>query len=260
MFNNIHEKTGKLDIACNAMLVEHDVRPAFLIQSIDYNEWENGAYTKGPITTQILWSLKPYFKIYPTHQGFIISKKTIDHLEQNKPLNDTIIGELIGYPCAGHLENDATRKFSYSVMIDFYGRKAELMAVMCGTNMNTQFLQITMAAEDALKHSGVDCKVWYQEKKLYTFDELIQIIKLDSWQEKINTEIKSEIENTVANFMPLIHAHCQQKSIDIFSSQDGLVKILERCKFMYHNENKWNEEGNNAFQEHSLDLYYNFIV
>ena len=54
---SLQTKDMKIDVLMNCILVENDVRPAFLIQTIDYGEFK----TSDPETASILASIRKWF-------------------------------------------------------------------------------------------------------------------------------------------------------------------------------------------------------
>jgi hypothetical protein len=81
-------------ILINATLVQNDIRPAFLLQSINFGEY---TINKREKTNLILDELKEKFpELLQTEcaQGIILSKK--QYLGEN--ITDEILGEILGYP------------------------------------------------------------------------------------------------------------------------------------------------------------------
>lgn len=84
------------DVLCNLILVSENIRPAFMVQYIDYQE----SFDTDPISSKILHSAKDFFPdLIHTRdvQGTIISKKQMTDEDHN---TDKKMGELLGYPCA----------------------------------------------------------------------------------------------------------------------------------------------------------------
>jgi len=80
----------------NCFLVTHDVRDAFLYQTVDYNEYDIDM----PITKNKLALMKEYFpSLLHTvfRQGVLLSKKTypVEQLDRD----DAFLGKLLGFPC-----------------------------------------------------------------------------------------------------------------------------------------------------------------
>jgi hypothetical protein len=226
MFQSVYEETELLDMACNAVLVNYDIRPAFLFQNAGYSKDNMGLKTK-----KILDSLAKYFKIIPTYAGFIITKQPIDVL--NNELNDKIIGEIIGYPCAGDLHCEKTRKYSYHIIVDLksvevgkeitLGEK-ELMAVVCGKNMDMWFAEKVESIKKLFDSLKLPFDVKYQRNKLYSTEKIVQkIIKF----EKINSDEEFHILNELWNyeFCLIFHYH-KKNQINIFEHPELLITIM----------------------------------
>ena len=82
------------DVLINALLVQNDIRPAFLLQSINFGEY---TIEKREMTNKILDDLKEKFPdLLQTEceQGIILSKKQF--LGEN--ITGERLGEIIGYP------------------------------------------------------------------------------------------------------------------------------------------------------------------
>ena len=83
----------EIETLINAILVQNDIRPAFLIQPINYAEY----FDKRDKTNNILEDLKAKFpELLQTecNQGIILSKK--QYLDET--INSARLGEIIGYP------------------------------------------------------------------------------------------------------------------------------------------------------------------
>ena len=82
----------------NSILVDENVRPAFLLQPADYNE----ASGKDKETKAVLLQIKkhfPHFKLnenYTPYQGIIISKRNYNNIHE---ISGVKMGEILGYPC-----------------------------------------------------------------------------------------------------------------------------------------------------------------
>jgi hypothetical protein len=86
----------KLDVFINCILVQNNVRPAFLIQPADYRE----ATSTGPKTSAILTGIRRYFPelILSDIRGeTLVSKRAYTNADIK---TDTDMGTIIGYPCA----------------------------------------------------------------------------------------------------------------------------------------------------------------
>lgn len=102
----------------NCILVQKDVRPAFMIQPPDYRE----RIYSDPITSKKLSFIQSQFPdLYQiiTNWGIIISKNKI-YIDDIK--SDKDIGEILGYPCSKDFEyidqnKDSIQTFSYNIIV-----------------------------------------------------------------------------------------------------------------------------------------------
>ena len=83
------------DSLLNAILVNEGVRPAMLVQTVDYNE---------ALITRIVKNFPDlkHSKNYQTYQGIIISK-TKDYNGRND-ISLELMGDILGYPCSKEFE------------------------------------------------------------------------------------------------------------------------------------------------------------
>ncbi len=254
MFQSIFSKTGLLDIACNAVLVAKNVRPSFLVQSIDYQECENGPTTLGPKTKNIIQSLEKEFKITPTYQGFIISNPFFSVPNENM-LDDKIIGELIGYPCSGHLHDNTTRKFHYQIYSVYGKTESELMNVICGVNMDDWFCEkvkeIFSACKDVFPS---EIFIGYKKFNIYENDDIIRKVINDV---QLNDEEKNHVLNLIWNIdLNLILSLHNQKKIDIFTKKNLIVELI---KFYEKYKHKKYEGNIIMLQKNIIKKYFLFI-
>ena len=243
MFCEIYEKTKKLDIAINAVLVSCEVRPAFLVQSIDYNEQENG-----PITSNILSCLEKYFSINKTHNGFLVSETKIEKTDE---MTDEKIGEMIGYPCAGHLNYEEKRNFCYTVYAANDTEKVELLAVICDSNNDNWFMQFALIANDVMEKLFIDVDVYYRCRNIIKKQQLIEIIK-NKTKDEFDEREKTQILNLFWNYYPIIYDLYDKNFINIFDST-GLEILIENCDTVKH------EMASKTYQEFALKTYFNPI-
>ena len=100
----------------NAVLVQNDGRPAFMIQPSDYNEKKK----TDKITLKKLENIKKYFPdLYQlkTGWGIIISKKK---LNSKSITNDKDVGKVLGYPCYKDFsreQNENEQLITYDIII-----------------------------------------------------------------------------------------------------------------------------------------------
>jgi len=139
-----------LNVLMNCILVKERVRPALLVQPIDYDE-NTG---KEPKTKQILESIKTLFPELlhsEDYQGILISYEDYN----GKEIDLQEMGRILGYPCYadfGSIDKDA---FSYAVDITVLlenGERVQLFANVCkDTSKESEFESIAKAADAVLK-------------------------------------------------------------------------------------------------------------
>lgn len=220
IFNKILETTELYDIAYNAIFVLCNIRPSFLVQSIDYRENKLGPITLGPITFNILCALEEYLEIAKTYQGFIISNF---NFSVPKELNDIIIGKLIGYPYAGDLHDEDKRNYLISIVIIHEKKEYEIMAVVCENKNLHEFQIIASKMQNLLDTFKICGKVDIKCKKLLHVNNIILKLKNN---EKILEEENDEIIRLLKNsgFGILV-----KLNIDLYSKKNLLLKIIEDC-------------------------------
>jgi hypothetical protein len=110
------KKNLPIDIILNCILVNENVRPAMLVQPVDYKEVTH----KCPKTKDIIEGIIKYFPNlilstdYEKYQGVIISK--IDY-NGNKTISSKEMGKILGYPCYEDFTTIEHDKISYSIDI-----------------------------------------------------------------------------------------------------------------------------------------------
>jgi hypothetical protein len=224
IFADICEKTDIPEIAYNAIFVLCNARPSFLVQSIDYRETKNGPITLGPITLNILYTLEQYFKITKTYQGYIISNYNFNVPTE---LNDTIIGSLIGYPCAGDLHDEHKRNHLYKITVvcNKNNKKEEydIMTVVCENENLHEFQEISSQMQSVLDIFSIDGSVEIKYKKLLHIEDIIYKLKNE---EQITEEENNEVIRLLKNygFGVLV-----KLNIDLYSKKNILMKIIEDC-------------------------------
>lgn len=106
----------------NAVLVQNDGRPAFMIQPSDYNEKKK----TDKITLKKLENIKKYFPdLYQlkTGWGIIISKKK---LNSKSITNDKDVGKVLGYPCYKDFsreQNENEQLITYDIIIKLKNKR-----------------------------------------------------------------------------------------------------------------------------------------
>jgi hypothetical protein len=142
-----------LDNLLNIILVLENIRPAFLIQPIDYGETSHN----DPKTRDILQCIKDNFHNlihsfkYETYQGIIISKSNYNY---RYDIDNTAIGQILGYPCYLEFNNLDRNNETYSitVMVKFIdGNEIDVFTNVCKdlTNLN-KFEKIAHQSKEVL--------------------------------------------------------------------------------------------------------------
>ena len=149
-----------LSIFTNALLVHHNLRPAFLIQPIDYGEF----FEKRDKTNKILDMVKlkyPYLHHTECSQGIIISKQLykteINYTEEQ-------IGEILGYPSA--------KDFKYIL-----NNPNELNATITVLVYNVNSKPVEILA-NRCKIENIDSDKQYFEKMVTEFEKISDNDKL----------------------------------------------------------------------------------
>lgn len=110
------ERNLPITIILNCILVNENVRPAMLVQPVDYKETTH----KDPITNAIIEGIIKYFPNlilstdYENYQGVIISK--IDY-NANKNIVAKEMGKILGYPCYEDFTTIDDDKINYTIDI-----------------------------------------------------------------------------------------------------------------------------------------------
>lgn len=129
-----------LENLLNLILVEAEVRSAFLLQPADYSE----ATGADPVTKSILDGVKKYFpkldlcQEYKAYQGIIISKNCggIPKFDPSEIIDYNKMGKILGYPCSDEFEeiirNKDIIKYGVYVYVIFDSHpRIQLMANVC---------------------------------------------------------------------------------------------------------------------------------
>ena len=137
----------------NCVLVNTDVRPAFLIQPADYKE----ATSNDPKTRAIVSAIRRTFPdliVSIIHGEALVSKKpwTEEEFKKNQDM-----GDALGYPCAAEYEYTLTHKNEPVVVIQVIvtmedGTELQIMANACkDASKFDRFVALAGAAERVLK-------------------------------------------------------------------------------------------------------------
>jgi hypothetical protein len=124
----------------NSILVNENVRPAMLVQPVNYNE----ATGKDPKTKSIIEAIKKHFpkllfsEDYKTYQGVIISRTNYNGQE----ISLERMGEILGYPCSKDFDNINPADISYSINVYVKQKNsnntAELFSNVCKDKTNIE--------------------------------------------------------------------------------------------------------------------------
>lgn len=123
----------------NAMLVQENIRPAFLLQPQDYNEIKGNS----PSMDTIIKAIHNYFPVllfsdnYNTYQGTIVSKKNYNN-KKNITLKD--MGKLLGYPCYEQFEDIDRSVPHYRISLDCITDKNESVSIFANVCEDTDLL------------------------------------------------------------------------------------------------------------------------
>lgn len=102
-----------ISITLNAILVNENIRPAMMIQPIDY-----GKKTK---TNKMIDFIKHYFpnlifsENYEDYQGIIVSKTNYN---ERTDISSGVMGQLLGYPCFQDFDHIDSKKISYNIDVN----------------------------------------------------------------------------------------------------------------------------------------------
>lgn len=155
-----------LELLFNAILVDAKVRPAFMVQPIDYGEW----LPTEPKTSLIINKIKRafpdliYSHDYSHFQGILISK-TMDYTGR-RDIDNESMGKILGYPCYKEFSTTCLDRddpstpditnlhaISVSVILDKpFKITVPLFTNSCiGTSLLYKFERIAQKAQVALK-------------------------------------------------------------------------------------------------------------
>lgn len=121
-----------LDEYMNCLLVQNNVRPAFLIQPADYDEATN----KDPITASKVAAISTFFPtltISIIRGEPLVAKRAYEEKDIQTSQN---MGDILGYQCAAEYDYIQTHRDEPSVVIQFIvkfknGNEKQLMANVC---------------------------------------------------------------------------------------------------------------------------------
>lgn len=142
-----------LDEYMNCVLVQSDVRPAFLIQPVDYREI-NTSYPKTKRKLDAIKLTFPELIISIINGEALISKRA--YVEEDFKKNQDM-GEALGYPCAADYEYTLTHKHEPDVTIHINaimtdGTSLQILGNACKDDSKfVEFEELAAAAETALK-------------------------------------------------------------------------------------------------------------
>lgn len=228
MFSSIYAETQLLDIACNALLVEHNIRPAFLIYSSNHEKLE-----------KTLNSLKKYFQIFETTDAFVITKhgnKILLDRFTNFELYEKRIGEIIGYPCAGDLSHEERRKYVYSIYVSSAKRTEQLIAVICGENMDNWFGEKVKTIRKLFERLKLFVKVKFTRQNLYTNQQIIEKIKKGH---TLNREERMYVTNELRNReFNIVNHFYDKRNIDIFKFPKLLLLLISDVDLYFENNDE----------------------
>lgn len=137
----------------NCVLLQANVRPAFLIQPADYKE----ATSNDPKTRAIVSAIRrtfPDLVVSIINGEALVSKRAWTEAEFKKNQD---MGEALGYPCAAEYEYTLTHKDEPVVSIQVYvtmedGERLQIMANACkDASKFDRFVALAAAAERVLK-------------------------------------------------------------------------------------------------------------
>ena len=191
-----------LDEYMNCVLVQHDVRPAFLIQPADYRE----ATSEDPKTKKKILAINqtfPELVISIINSEALVSKKTYTqaNFRENKDM-----GEALGYPCAEDYAYTLEHKDEPSVGMSIYvtlkdEKPIQLLANACKDETKAErFFALARKADAVLKSDprlkdrivSVDARVDHIVPTKFVLQKLVR-------NEKLNENEEYQLRNEIAN-------------------------------------------------------------
>lgn len=182
----------------NAFLVNAGIRPASLLQQIDYKNIEDSYYTLSRIK-----ELFPELYHIPNYQGIIISKtniiEPIDTCEK--------MGYALGYPCSDEFNqiiNEQISGYIIELICDYYNHGKLYTTILIANRCITPYKinEFIKLVKEATQYIGyqfddielVDFIVNYE--KIYNTNEILNHVYRNK---KINSEIIYHIGNIIWN-------------------------------------------------------------
>jgi len=220
-------KNIEINNILNAILVNENIRPAMLVQPIDYNEIK-GTDKK---TLKIVNGIKKIFPNlyltdkYQNYQGTIISKKKLSL--DNQIISLEKMGEILGYPCYKNFENfnRDSNLFALELIVS-YNNNIEILlfANVCENNETLNKFKFNLIAQKAFD--------------IFTNDKYKHILK-DIHINKVYVKIEniittqSVIDKLITN--KKITEEEKEKIIDILYNS-GFSDNLSEYDFQYNNK------------------------
>jgi len=207
MFFFNKKKDLDLNIILNCILVNENVRPAMLVQPMDYKETTHTDSTTKSIIEEIK-KLFPHLILstdYNIYQGVIISKT--DYNGKNISLNE--MGRILGYPCYRDFNNIDNDKITYAISIyvkDNNNNKIEIFSNICKNETNIQEFNI-LANKAKIAFAKRDYKEILNESKVKEI--YVESLPIVPTQIIINKLLKNEklekteidqVQNILFNF------------------------------------------------------------
>jgi hypothetical protein len=188
----LNKKIDKKDIVINTLLVLAGIRPAFMIQPIDYYDRNDVKDYVEKMITAIIVCCRDYIEFRHIDQGSLIYNKHLvntRYRDQFRDINkDNIhLGQILGYECAGNISHH----YSVQVYVANKDTKIDLYAMSCSDNNsdnNNRLSDKIQKINDLLK------RIKFPYTAMYSIEEGSVIIK-PRVVENLNTNQKfSEIE------------------------------------------------------------------
>jgi len=167
MFKEIYNETNNdpvhLAIACNALFVACDVRPAFFFAYHYFAETQEDLknITNLKLKEQrIISILEKYLVANKTSCGIFVAKKllTTYFLEdciakKDRIMTNKIVGVILGYPCVGDLDFVERRKYLYKVFVKNNKNNQQdcVFAVICRQDTDQWFQQKVIEMKEVLQ-------------------------------------------------------------------------------------------------------------
>ena len=254
---SVSQLVGGPSILLNLILVDAGVRPAMLVQPVDFGEWK----ATDPKTKKYMKSIKKYFPDliysddYSNFQGIIIAKQ--DNYNGQTDISNSKMGIILGYPCYAELDiilDNEMDVYEPELSQDIYNMEVvvntteivQLFGNRCiGESAFSAFADIAKNARKAFKHSKYQHLLTDLHIKSVTAVSTLSIstsniINKLVAQEKLPTEYIDETINYMWNLDDL-----QMVSEEIMNTlynpenkiHNGmLMSILLECNMKYSRE------------------------